>query len=101
MVQEATLSMRVRVPEGNIVRGQSNYYQLGTNIIFWYTSIHISINISIWNISQIEYQGDKHLNVTSDGLFDILYVVDWEEMMNEPRLDLYPLDYDDANHAGT
>ncbi|KYM98032.1 PREDICTED: uncharacterized protein LOC108778065 isoform X2 [Cyphomyrmex costatus] len=25
---------------------------------------------------------------------------DWEEMMNEPRLDLYPLDYDDANHAG-
>lgn len=29
------------------------------------------------------------------------YVIDWEEMMNEPRLDLYPLDYDDANHAGT
>ncbi|KYQ56033.1 Serine/threonine-protein kinase LMTK1 [Trachymyrmex zeteki] len=25
---------------------------------------------------------------------------DWEEMMNEPRLDLYPLDYDDANHVG-
>lgn len=25
---------------------------------------------------------------------------DWEEMMNEPRLDLYPLDYDDANHTG-
>ncbi|XP_024869072.1 uncharacterized protein LOC112452873 isoform X3 [Temnothorax curvispinosus] len=25
---------------------------------------------------------------------------DWEEMMNEPRLDLYPLDYDDANHPG-
>lgn len=21
--------------------------------------------------------------------------------MNEPRLDIYPLDYDDANHAGT
>lgn len=29
------------------------------------------------------------------------YVVDWEEMMNEPRLDLYSLDYDDANHSGT
>ncbi|RLU17144.1 hypothetical protein DMN91_011213 [Ooceraea biroi] len=25
---------------------------------------------------------------------------DWEEMMDEPRLDLYPLDYDDANHTG-
>lgn len=25
---------------------------------------------------------------------------DWEEMINEPRLDMYPLNYDDANHAG-
>ncbi|KOC60142.1 Serine/threonine-protein kinase LMTK1 [Habropoda laboriosa] len=24
---------------------------------------------------------------------------DWEEMIDEPRLDLYPLDYDDANHT--
>lgn len=27
-------------------------------------------------------------------------ILDWEEMMDEPRLDLYPLDYDDANHTG-
>ncbi|XP_011304266.1 uncharacterized protein [Fopius arisanus] len=26
--------------------------------------------------------------------------VDWEEMMDEPRLDVYPLDYDDSNHLG-
>ncbi|XP_076169719.1 uncharacterized protein LOC143147894 isoform X2 [Ptiloglossa arizonensis] len=26
---------------------------------------------------------------------------DWEEMIDEPRLDLYPLDYDDANHSGS
>ncbi|XP_078037624.1 uncharacterized protein LOC144470414 isoform X2 [Augochlora pura] len=25
---------------------------------------------------------------------------DWEEMLDEPRLDLYPLDYDDGNHTG-
>ncbi|XP_017892455.1 STE20-like serine/threonine-protein kinase isoform X3 [Ceratina calcarata] len=25
---------------------------------------------------------------------------DWEEMMDEPRLDLYPIDYDDVNHTG-
>lgn len=25
---------------------------------------------------------------------------DWEEMIDEPRLDLYPLDYDDAHHSG-
>ncbi|XP_076476276.1 uncharacterized protein LOC117153275 isoform X1 [Bombus vancouverensis nearcticus] len=25
---------------------------------------------------------------------------DWEEMIDEPRLDLYPLDYDDTNHTG-
>ncbi|XP_029169568.1 uncharacterized protein LOC114939422 isoform X2 [Nylanderia fulva] len=25
---------------------------------------------------------------------------DWEEMINEPRLDMYPLNYDDANHTG-
>ncbi|XP_032685723.1 uncharacterized protein LOC116850953 isoform X3 [Odontomachus brunneus] len=25
---------------------------------------------------------------------------DWEEMMDEPRLDLYPLGYDDVNHTG-
>jgi len=36
----------------------------------------------------------------NDNLFAILYVIDWEEMMNEPRLDLYPLDYDDANQVG-
>ncbi|XP_076657724.1 uncharacterized protein LOC143361906 isoform X2 [Halictus rubicundus] len=26
---------------------------------------------------------------------------DWEEMIDEPRLDLYPLDYDDGNHTGS
>ncbi|XP_014473931.1 PREDICTED: uncharacterized protein LOC106744051 isoform X2 [Dinoponera quadriceps] len=25
---------------------------------------------------------------------------DWEEMIDEPRLDLYPLDYDEVNHTG-
>nr|XP_050861656.1 rho-associated protein kinase 1-like isoform X2 [Vespula vulgaris] len=25
---------------------------------------------------------------------------DWEELMNEPRLDMYPLDYEDINRAG-
>ncbi|XP_070167171.1 uncharacterized protein [Polyergus mexicanus] len=25
---------------------------------------------------------------------------DWEEMINEPRLDIYPLNYDDVNHTG-
>ncbi|XP_063995899.1 rho-associated protein kinase 1-like isoform X2 [Diachasmimorpha longicaudata] len=25
---------------------------------------------------------------------------DWEEMMDEPRLDVYPLDYDESNHLG-
>nr|XP_033333413.1 rho-associated protein kinase 2-like isoform X3 [Megalopta genalis] len=26
--------------------------------------------------------------------------LNWEEMLDEPRLDLYPLDYDDGNHTG-
>lgn len=30
-----------------------------------------------------------------------MFFIDWEEMMDESRLDLYPLDYDDANHTGT
>ncbi|XP_015109983.1 uncharacterized protein LOC107036496 isoform X2 [Diachasma alloeum] len=25
---------------------------------------------------------------------------DWEEMMDEPRLDVYPMDYDESNHLG-
>ena len=47
VVQETTLSMRVRVPEGNVTNGQSSgyYYQLGTNVIFWYTFCMRAINI--------------------------------------------------------
>lgn len=30
----------------------------------------------------------------------IVCFLDWEEMIDEPRLDLYPLDYDDGNHTG-
>lgn len=31
----------------------------------------------------------------------LLLILDWEEMINEPRLDMYSLNYDDANHTGT
>lgn len=64
VVQEATLSVRVRIPEGNVTHGQPNryYYQLGTDIILWYIFYIYSINILYLLqilISQIEHQKDK------------------------------------------
>lgn len=53
------------------------------------------------NISEIFSKlniGSKYLNLNKRCFF---YILDWEEMINEPRLDMYPLNYDDANHTGT